>query len=224
MAALFPQWSDTAIRVVLCLLAGAVVTAVVLPMIYVRTPYNQKREFPVDQPVQFDHRHHVRDDGIDCRYCHTGAERGPYAGIPATEVCMGCHAQIWNRSPMLEPVRRSYFSGQPLRWNRVHDLPDFVYFDHSVHVKGGIGCVSCHGRVDRMALDYQVAPLSMGWCLDCHRDPEPHRRPLSAVVSMTWSRDDSHEAWQDGAPPPPILHDRPGRAVDGLTTCTTCHR
>ena len=129
-------WSDTAIRVVLCLLAAAVVAAMVLPMIYVRTPYNQQREFPLDQPVQFDHRHHVRDDGIDCRYCHSGAERGPYAGIPATEVCMGCHAQIWNRSPMLEPVRRSYFSGQPLRWNRVHDLPDFVYFNHSVHVTG----------------------------------------------------------------------------------------
>ena len=131
---------------------------------------------------------------------------------------MGCHAQVWNRSPMLEPVRRSYFSGQPLRWNRVHDLPDFVYFDHSVHVRGGIGCVTCHGRVDQMALAYQVAPLTMGWCLDCHRDPEPHRRPLAAVASMTWSRA------EDGAPPPAIAHVRPGRAIDSLTTCTTCHR
>jgi hypothetical protein len=216
MAAVFPPWSDTALRVGLVLLAAGAVAAVAFPMVYVRTPYNQDRLFPVDQPLQFDHRHHVADDGIDCLYCHSGADKGPYAGIPATEVCMGCHAQIWSRSALLEPLRRSYFSGQPLRWNRVHDLPDFVYFDHSVHVKGGVGCVTCHGRVDQMALDYQVAPLSMGWCLDCHRDPEPRRRPLSEVTSMTWTG--------GGTPPPPIARNLPGRAVDGLTTCTTCHR
>jgi hypothetical protein len=216
MAALFPPWSDTAIRVGMCAAAVIATTAVVFPMIYVRTPYNQDRQFPVDQPVQFDHRHHVHDDGIDCRYCHDGAETGPYAGVPASSVCMGCHGQIWNNSPMLEPLRRSYFSGRPLRWNRVHHLPDFVYFDHSVHVTGGVGCVTCHGRVDQMALDYQVAPLTMGWCLDCHRDPAPHRRPLAAVASMTWSG--------GGTPPPTIAHDRPGRTIDALTTCTACHR
>jgi hypothetical protein len=216
MAPLFPAWSDTALRLGLCVLAVVAAGAVAFPMVYVRTPYNQDRLFPVDQPVQFDHRHHVADDGIDCRYCHDGAEKGPYAGIPATSVCMGCHAQIWNDSPMLEPVRRSYFSGQPLRWNRVHHLPDFVFFDHSVHVNGGVGCVTCHGRVDQMALDYQVATLAMGWCLGCHRDPEPNRRPLAAVTSMTWTG--------GGAPPPPIAHARPGRAIDALTTCTACHR
>jgi hypothetical protein len=164
-------------------------------MIYMRTPYNQNRFYPVDQPVQFDHRHHVEDDGIACLYCHRDAERSPFAGIPATEVCMGCHGQVWNQSPMLEPVRRSYFSGRPLRWNRVHDLPDFVYFDHSVHVLGGVACARCHGSVEKMALAYQVAPLNMGWCLDCHR----------AVQHV-------------------LGHDHPGRQVDALTTCSACHR
>jgi hypothetical protein len=219
MGALFSPWSDTAIRVVLWLLAAAVVAAVVLPMIYVRTPYNQQREFPLDQPVQFDHRHHVGDDAIDCRYCHSGAERGPYAGIPSTEVCMGCHAQIWNRSPMLEPVRRSYFSGQPLRWNRVHDLPDFVYFNHSIHVAKGVGCATCHGRVDRMPLMYQNASLQMEWCLDCHRNPAKYIRPKEQVFNM---------AWQPPADDPGLgarlvknYHVLPPRT---LTSCSTCHR
>lgn len=216
MAALFPSWSNTVLRLGAVVLAGSVAVVVVLPMIYVRTPYNQDRLFPVDQPLQFDHRHHVADDGIDCLYCHGSAEVGPHAGIPGAEICMGCHAQVWTRSRLLEPLRRSYFVGQALRWNRVHDLPDFVYFDHSVHVRGGVGCVTCHGRVDQMALVYQVAPLSMGWCLDCHRDPAPKRRPLAAVTSMTWTG--------GGEPPPPIARDLPGRQVDGLTTCTACHR
>ncbi|HEY4184174.1 MAG TPA: cytochrome c3 family protein [Polyangia bacterium] len=216
MGALFPAWSDTAFRLGLCLLTGGAVTGVTFPMIYARTPYNQGRDNPVVQPVAFDHRHHVKDDGIDCRYCHGEAETAPDAGMPATEVCMGCHAQIWERSSLLEPVRASYFTGQPVRWRRVHDLPDFVYFDHSVHVQGGVGCVTCHGRVDQMAMVYQTAPLTMGWCLDCHRDPQPHRRPLAEVTSMTWSG--------GGAPPPIIAHARPGRAVNSLTTCTTCHR
>jgi hypothetical protein len=216
MAGLFPPWSDTALRVCLCLLAGGAVTGITLPMIYARTPFGQNRENPIVQPVPFDHRHHVQDDGIDCRYCHGDVDSAASAGIPATEVCMGCHAQVWERSPLLEPVRRSYFSGQPLPWNRVHDLPDFVYFDHSVHVQGGVACVTCHGRVDQMAMVYQTAPLTMGWCLDCHRDPQPHRRPVAEVTSMTWSG--------GGTAPPVIAHFRPGRAVDSLTTCTTCHR
>ena len=126
---------------------------------------------------------------------------------------MGCHSEVWPESVQLEPVRRSYFSGKPLRWQRVHELPDYVYFDHSIHVNKGVGCVSCHGRVDRMALVYQVAPLSMGWCLDCHRSPEDHLRPLDQVTRMDWQP-------------------QPGQGselaqlygVRRLTHCTTCHR
>src|SRR5262249_39620084 len=154
------------------------------PFVYVRTPYSDNREFPVDQPMQFDHRHHVKDDGIDCRYCHGDAERSSYAGIPATEVCMGCHSEVWSGSPMLEPLRRSWFSGKPIPWNRVHKLPDFVYFNHAVHLKKGVGCASCHGRVDQMALAYPVFSLTMGWCLDCHRNPAPHLRPPEEITNM----------------------------------------
>jgi hypothetical protein len=158
----------------------------------------------------------VRDDGIDCRYCHDGVERSPYAGVPSTEVCMGCHNQVWPKSVMLEPVRRSYFSGEPLEWNRVHRVPDFVYFNHSVHIKVGVGCVTCHGRVDQMALDFQVAPLTMGWCLGCHRDPASRLRPPDQVTSMTWK---PTPAWRAQAKKVAAGLDR-----KLLTSCTACHR
>jgi hypothetical protein len=186
VANLFPPWSDTAFRIALVVLLLSAGTLVAAPFVYVRTPFNDGREFPVDEPVQFDHRHHVKDDRIDCRYCHGGAERSAYAGIPATEVCMGCHDQVWPDSPLLEPVRRSYFTGAPLEWNRVHKLPDFVYFNHAVHVNNGVGCESCHGRVDDMALDYEVAPLTMSWCLDCHRNPAAKLGRNTPVRSLTY--------------------------------------
>jgi hypothetical protein len=218
MKTVFPRWSDTAFRVVLVLVMLGGLTAVVGPMVYVRTPAHQRREFPLDQPVQFDHRHHVRDDGIDCLYCHSEARRSAYAGIPSAELCMGCHSQVWPESIQLEPVRRSYYSGKPLSWNRVHQVPDYVYFNHAIHVNKGVGCVSCHGRVDQMALAYQVAPLSMGWCLDCHRDPAKNLRPLAQITSMTWQ-------------PKPEERGRLGEALVraygvrvGLENCTTCHR
>jgi hypothetical protein len=165
----FPSWSDSLFRVAIGIALLTGLLAIVLPMVYVRSPFHERRGFPVDQPVQFDHRHHVRDDGINCLYCHGNAAKGAYAGIPSTEKCMGCHAQVWPDSIQLEPVRRSYFSGKPLQWNRVHHLPDYVYFNHSVHVRHGVQCKQCHGAVEEMALVYQVAPLSMSWCLDCHR-------------------------------------------------------
>lgn len=194
--ALFAPWTNTVFP--LAVAAGAVsgIGALVGLMVYVRTPRNTGQLAAVDQPVSFDHRHHTRDDGVECLYCHSNAERSPSAGIPSTETCMGCHSQVWNDSILLEPVRRSYFSGQPLPWNRVHDLPDFVYFDHSAHLRGGLECATCHGDVETMASVVQVAPLTMIWCLDCHRDPEA--RGLSPT-------------------------DVAGK-VTRLTTCTTCHR
>jgi len=209
MAALFPPWTNTATRVVL---AGVVVTIVgglATPMIYARSPYATGRSDPLLQPIPFDHRHHVRDDGIDCLFCHDGADKSPYAGIPGADRCMGCHAQIWNDSALIAPIRDSVATGQPIRWQRVHSLPDFVYFDHSIHVNRGVGCVTCHGRVDEMAAVYQVQPLTMRWCLDCHRDPTPSLRPRSEVTNMTWAPMHS-----------PASHPDARR----LTHCTTCHR
>jgi hypothetical protein len=216
MATLFPRWSDTAFRLALVGLVLLGAGGVVALFLYVRTPDNLNRYFQVDQPVQFDHRHHVQDDGIDCRYCHDTVTRSPFAGIPSTELCMGCHSQVWPRSPMLEPVRRSYFLGLPMPWNRVHDLPDFVYFNHAIHVNKGVGCVTCHGRVDQMALVYQAAPLTMGWCVDCHRAPEQHLRPRTEITSMTWQpAGDAKALGRQLAEEYRVRH---------LTHCTACHR
>ena len=214
MAFAFPEWSDTAVRVALIGLAVAIPGLFVVPMLYVRSPYNLNRQAPIQQPVQFDHRHHTRDDGIDCLYCHSDAERGPFAGVPPTELCMGCHSQVWNKSPMLEPVRRSYFSGRPIAWNRVHRVPDFVYFDHSAHVSGAkLACATCHGDVTSEPAVERVRLFTMGWCLDCHRTREStQRQPAFAALGETKRSPDS--------PGHPATLPGPSR----LTTCTTCHR
>ena len=216
MAALYPQWANTAYRLALVTLILLVPTLLVALMLYVRTPWNTEQFQPVTQPVEFDHRHHVIDDEIDCLYCHADAERSAHAGVPSTEVCMGCHAQIWNESPLLEPVRRSYFSGKPIRWNRVHDLADFVYFNHAVHVTGGVDCVHCHGRVERMARVYQAAPLTMGWCLDCHRNPKAYLARAGGVEAETMVGATLQNIADD------ISDHR--QTVTRLTTCTACHR
>jgi hypothetical protein len=139
-----------------------------------------------EQPVPFSHKHHVGGEGIDCRYCHTSVEESAFAGMPATETCMTCHSQIWSEAPALEPVRASFRSGKPVEWTRVHYLADFVYFNHSIHVNKGIGCETCHGRVDQMPLTWQENSLLMQWCLDCHRQPELYVRPREAVFQMGW--------------------------------------
>jgi len=169
----------------------------------------------VEQPIPFSHDHHVSGLGIDCRYCHTAVESSSNAGIPPTA---NCHRLIWNDAPMLAPVRESYRTGQPLTWNKVHDLPDFVYFDHSIHVAKGVGCVSCHGRIDKMKLVYQASSLQMSWCLACHRNPEPNLRPRSEVFNMTWEANDQKTL---GA----ALKEEYGlRSAFALTNCSTCHR
>ncbi|HEX7128068.1 MAG TPA: cytochrome c3 family protein [Thermodesulfobacteriota bacterium] len=216
MAALFPRWSNRVARGVIAAVVLLVLGLPVALMAWVRTPYNLGQGYPIEQPVQFDHRHHVADDGIDCRYCHSAVERSSTAGIPSTSLCMNCHGQIWNTSPLLAPVRASYETGRPIAWNRVHQLPDFVYFDHAIHVGKGIGCVSCHGRVDLMPRVFQVAPLTMGWCLDCHRAPERHLRPLDQITNMAWTPD---------RPQLEVGRELKARyGVREMTTCTTCHR
>jgi len=169
-----------------------------------------------DQPIPFSHQHHVGGLGIDCRYCHTSVEVSASAGLPPTRTCMNCHSQIWSQSPMLEPVRASFRDGESIEWVRVHDLPDFVYFDHSAHVNRGVGCTTCHGRVDRMPLMYQEKSLQMEWCLDCHRQPQKYVRPQSEVYNPRWI--------------PPADQPAQGRKIvderrlQPRTSCNTCHR
>ena len=141
-------------------------------MLYARTPYARGMQDPIEQPLQFDHRHHTRDEGIDCRYCHNTVDKSPSAGIPPTQLCLNCHSQVWNKSPLLEPVRQSFIQNKPLEWRRVYKVPEFVYFNHAIHVNKGVGCVSCHGRVDKMAAVEKDTTLTMGFCLDCHRHPD----------------------------------------------------
>src|SRR5688500_15424206 len=152
----------------------------------VRSPYMTRQDQVRSQPVQFSHEHHVSGLGIDCRYCHTSVETSGFAGIPPTKTCMTCHSQIWTNAQLLQPVRDSWNNDKPLEWTRVHDLPDYVYFDHSIHVAKGIGCSSCHGRVDQMPLTFQAASLQMEWCLACHREPEKHIRPKDQIFNMKY--------------------------------------
>ncbi|HLK39159.1 MAG TPA: cytochrome c3 family protein [Polyangiaceae bacterium] len=216
MRPLFPPWSDTVFRLCLVIAVAAIVVIPTMTILWVRTPYVTKEESPVEQPVQFDHRHHVRDDGIDCLYCHYEATRSKFAGVPPTSVCMNCHSQVWQESGRLAPIRDSWFGGGPLRWRRVHQLPQFVYFDHSAHVSHGVGCAECHGRVDLMPAVYPVAPLTMEWCLDCHRDPEPHLRPLDQITNMEWTPAGSRRAIGAGV--------RQSLHVDPPVQCSGCHR
>ncbi len=161
-----------------------------------RSSYVRYTHLPRRQPVPFSHKHHA-NMGIDCRYCHTSVEDSSFANIPPTRTCMNCHNQIFTESEMLEPVRESWRTGESLEWNRVHDLPDFVYFDHSIHVNKGIGCATCHGRVDEMPLVWKEEPLFMKWCLDCHRNPEEFIRPREEVFNMAYEAPQDQEALGD---------------------------
>jgi hypothetical protein len=182
-----------------------------------RSGYVTRAGVAREQPIPFSHRHHSGELGIDCRYCHTSVETAAYAGIPPTQTCMNCHAQIWSDSATLEPVRSSFRTDESIRWAKVHDLPDFVYFDHSVHVQKGIGCVSCHGRVDRMNLTWQESSLHMEWCLDCHRNPQRHIRPREEVFNMEWSPPDQESLGRE-------LVEQYAVRVEQLSNCSICHR
>jgi hypothetical protein len=171
------------------------------------------------QPLPFSHEHHVAGLGIDCRYCHTSVEQSSFAGLPATAICMNCHGQIWSGSDVLKPVRDSFQSGVPIRWTRVHNLPDFVYFDHSIHINKGVGCVTCHGRVDRMPLMWQDQTLQMEWCLNCHRNPESYLRPREQVFNMTWQPESDQRLLGRQ-----LIKQYNIRSPRELTSCSTCHR
>jgi hypothetical protein len=219
MAQIFRPGSNTVARV--SLLAAPLSAALLLwvCLVYTRSSYGTDAGVVVEQPVPFSHQHHAGDLGIDCRYCHTSVERGPHAGFPATEICMNCHSQMWVGSDMLEPVRASYRNGKSLAWKRTHNLPGFAYFDHSIHIHNGIGCSSCHGRVDEMPLMYQASSLLMEWCLDCHRRPERHLRPRQEVFNMSWQPPaDQLERGKKLAKQYKL------RDTQYLTSCSVCHR
>ncbi len=187
--------------------------------VWIRSPYVTQVNVVRDQPVPFSHDHHVSGLGIDCRFCHATVETEAFAGMPTTETCMGCHSLVWNQSPLLDPVRQSQQTGQPLAWTRVYDVPDYVYFNHGIHVAKGVGCESCHGRVDRMPLMRRSVALHMEWCVDCHRNPQRAVRAQSEVFAF--GREDA---------PSGIAQHRAelasdyGIAVQQLTDCVICHR
>jgi Cytochrome c7 and related cytochrome c/Class III cytochrome C family len=216
MAQFFSRTANTVARFTLWGFAAAVGLAMLGGFWIVRSPYETRESEPREQPVPFSHEHHAGGLGIDCRYCHTTVEKSSFANIPATKICMNCHSQMWAASATLEPVRESYRTGRSIAWTRIYDLPDFVYFDHSVHVNKGIGCSECHGRVDKMPLTWQAVSLEMQWCLDCHRHPEMRVRPQPEVFNMAYVH--------------PANQAEMGRRlvqeyhIQSLTSCSNCHR
>jgi hypothetical protein len=216
MSQIFRRSANTLSKVslfgVLSLVGGLILLAIVLG----RSSYVTRAHEFVEQPIQFSHLHHVTDDGIDCRYCHTSVETSSFAGIPPTKTCMNCHSQLFATEPILEPVRASFREDRPLHWIRVHDLPDFVYFNHSIHVKKGVGCETCHGRVDQMPLTLQENSLQMEWCINCHRAPENYVRPRSEITTMGYRP----------AGPQAVVGAELVKAYGIRTSvnCSTCHR
>ncbi|WP_426435555.1 cytochrome c3 family protein [Bradyrhizobium genosp. P] len=215
---IFRPGADTIATMVLASLGVIPILSVGLAYQLAGSPYVTAQNVTRDQPVPFSHEHHVAGLGLDCRYCHTSVETASFAGLPPTETCMTCHSQLWTNAPMLAPVRTSLADHRPIVWQRVNRLPDYVYFDHSIHVAKGVGCSTCHGPVDQMKLTRQAAPLTMSWCLDCHRDPAKALRPRDAIFNTEWQ--------------PPADHDRLAREMmaayhirtDHLTDCSICHR
>jgi len=218
MAHTFGPMANLAARagvVALLLLAAA---GVVLAIAANRSTYVRQTDTYVTQPVPFSHDHHVAGLGIDCRYCHTSVEHTDFAGMPSTQTCMNCHQQIWPNADLLQPVRESWDTGQRIQWNRVTNVPDFVYFNHAIHVRKGVGCETCHGRVDRMPLIYQANPMYMQWCLRCHREPERFIRPREEVYTF------GYQPEQDQLALGQQLVDEYGIQTKGLTDCSVCHR
>ena len=218
MPQIFRPSANTIARIVLVAILVGPFLLIGLAYAVMRSPYITGENVTLRQPIPFSHKHHVGDDGIDCRYCHTAVENSAFAGLPPTTTCMTCHSQLFTDAAMLAPVRESLAEHRPIHWRRVYRLPDYVYFDHSIHIAKGIGCSTCHGAVDEMPLMRQAVPLTMGWCLDCHRDPAPNLRPQSDIINMHWK--------------PPADQRAEGRKLlvqyhidtEHLTDCSRCHR
>ncbi len=187
MAQIFDRSSNALARMSL-VLSGLIVIALGVTLNSLqRSPWVTRQGQRAQQPIPFSHKHHVEGLGLQCQYCHTSVEKSSYAGIPPTKTCMNCHAQVWTNATLLEPVRHSWATGESIQWIKVHDLPDYVYFNHEIHVNKGIGCASCHGRVDQMPLMYMENSLQMEWCLNCHRNPAANLRPTSEIYNMAWT-------------------------------------
>jgi hypothetical protein len=219
MSQIFPRSANAAARMSLGGLVAVVLFTGWLVFALMRSSWATGQHDFIEQPIQFSHAHHVGGVGLDCRYCHTSVETSAFAGIPPTKTCMNCHSQIWSTAPILEPVRASFRDDVNLSWIRVHDLPDFVYFSHKIHVKQGVGCATCHGEIDKMPLTFQANSLLMEWCLDCHRAPEKYLRPRDQVFNMAYE--------------PPANQLELGLTlkkqynvanVEHLTSCSVCHR
>ena len=215
----FPEWTETLKKWINLLVLGAPVYLVVL-IAYGVTPEAIRIGYQPDQPVPYSHALHAGELGIDCRYCHTTVERAGKAAVPPAATCMNCHSQVWKDSDKLLPIRQAFFENQPVRWVRVHDLPDYVYFNHSAHTTRGIGCETCHGRIDQMVQVYQHAPLTMQWCIDCHRNPEPNLRKPENLTVMGYDDEKSpiHRQPNEGA------EVKKQYKINPPQDCSTCHR
>jgi hypothetical protein len=216
MGQVFSRRAVLLVKLALLTALAAVLVAIVIGawrMAPRNSPYHA-----VSQPIPFSHKHHAGDDGIDCRYCHTSVERSGFAGMPTTRICLTCHSQLYKDAPMLAPLHESDRTGSPIAWSRVHDLPDFVYFDHSIHIAKGVACVECHGRVDQMPLTWRIAPLEMQWCLACHRDPGPHLHEPGDVFAMRTREPLAAREIEQ------LMQHYHIQSVRRLTDCSTCHR
>jgi hypothetical protein len=215
---IFRPSADTVARFILVSFIAVPLLLIGLAYAVMRSPYATGQNVTRTQPIPFSHKHHVGDNGIDCRYCHASVETSAFAGLPPTTTCMTCHSQLFANAQMLAPVRLSLVEHKPIHWQRVHRLPHYVYFDHSIHVTKGIGCTTCHGAVETMPLMRQAAPLTMGWCLDCHRNPAPNLRPRSQIFSTTWKS--PKDQLEEGRRLLVEYH----IDTEHLTDCSRCHR
>jgi len=217
MAAIFRPNANLAARMILLAAGFLLLTGVGWWWLAPRSDWARRVGFHIDQPVPFSHQHHIAGLGIDCRFCHASVEVSARAGLPPTWTCMTCHSQIWTSADMLAPLRDSLAQDEPIVWAQVTNLPDYVYFDHSIHIAKGVGCASCHGQVEDMPLTYKAKTLTMQFCLDCHRDPGPQLRPESAIFDTTWKRTKE-------TPSPAALMAHYGIPDRNLTDCSICHR
>ncbi|MCF7903312.1 MAG: cytochrome c3 family protein [Candidatus Marinimicrobia bacterium] len=215
MAQIFPKWTNKLPPVVAAADVFTLLMVIGLFWWFGSPKYTDVGYQPV-QPIPYSHKLHAGDLGMDCRYCHTGAEKSPVAMVPPTQTCMNCHVLVLPESEKLLPVRESWSTGTPIPWVKVHKVPDYAYFDHSAHLRAGVGCASCHGRIDEMEVVYQAETLSMGWCLECHRDPDMSLRPMDQVTNMSWTPPADQREF--------AVKIKSERNINPPTNCSGCHR